>query len=251
MFQQERDELSETFDKLPAPKPSAYGRPVFGPGGPPGVYGGVSRMSAAPVSMAMYQQRAGPCFAGSSRVLLADGTRVRVDSLKRGARVMTLLGPRAVAVVVRTAIPAGEALLCELGDGLVLTPWHPVMHESKWMFPAGVVTPTTMPCEAIYSFLLPPAVEADRHTVSIGGVWCTTLGHGLVDLAVDDVRAHRYLGCYDSMLRDLSQMEGFHGDGVVGCAGTRRDRDGKICGFVAAQDPAEVDLSADRATVCV
>ncbi|KAF7973236.1 hypothetical protein HWV62_15735 [Athelia sp. TMB] len=257
VFQQERDELSETFDKLPPPQPSVrYSSPSAsfsrssqmrsrGPGG------GSAMHFAPPQSMAMYQSAAGPCFAGSSLVLLENGTHARVDSLTRGARVMTLQGPRAVAVVVRTAIPAGETPLCELGDGLVLTPWHPVVHESKWVFPMDVVTPTTMPCEAIYSLLMTPAREADGHTVRIGGVWCTTLGHGLVDLSVDDVRAHGYLGCYQSVLRDLCQMEGFHGNGVVECGGTRRDRDGKICGFVAAQDPAQVNLSTGQTTVCV
>ncbi|KAF7965728.1 hypothetical protein HWV62_42160 [Athelia sp. TMB] len=253
VFQQERDELSETFDSLPPPKPSArYALPPSGSG-----RRGHMRASApsgsvtALRSMSKYQKASGPCFAGSSEVLLDDGTHARVDSLKRGARVVTLCGPRAVAVVVRTAIPAGETPLCELSDGLVLTPWHPVMHESKWAFPVDVVAAKMMPCEAIYSLLMAPAAEADRHTVSIGGVWCTTLGHGLVDPSVADVRVHRYLGCYQSLLRDLCRMDGFHEDGVVECAGTLRDRDGKICGFTAAQDTAAVTLSTEQATICV
>jgi hypothetical protein len=257
VFQQERNELAEKFDTLPPPTPSVRRSLV----GRPGISytNSISSMKARSgsggggvKSMAMYQSKAGPCFAAHARVQLADGTRVRVDTLKRGAKVMTLRGPCEVAVVVRTAIPAGEAALCELGDGLVLTPWHPIVHESKWVFPADVVTPKTMSCDAIYSLLLFPALHPDAHTVSIGGVWCTTLGHGLVDPSSDDVRAHAYLGCYNHILRDLAEMEGFEGDGVVACSGTERDQDGRICGFLSAQGPEQTrGLEVEKATVCV
>ncbi|KAJ7755490.1 hint-domain-containing protein [Mycena metata] len=247
VFQQERDELSEKFDVLPPPTPSV--RQSYGGQSHGGRLGG--RPAVNITSMAMYQSAAGPCFAAYARVQLADGTHVRVDSLKRGAKVMTLRGPCEVAAVVRTAIPAGEAMLCELGDGLVLTPWHPIVHESKWVFPAGVATPKMMACDAIYSLLLFPALHPDAHTVSIGGIWCTTLGHGLVDPS-SDVRTHAYLGCYNRVSRDLVDMKGFEGDGVVECSGTKRDKDGKICGFVGAQDPGQnMGLEVERAAVCV
>ncbi|KAF7983162.1 hypothetical protein HWV62_23388 [Athelia sp. TMB] len=260
VFQQERDELSETFDTLPPPKPSTLhqNQPHRGvihnmPGR------GMARMmsssvtpaSRAPPSMAMYQQADGPCFTGPSKVLLADGTHARVDSLKRYSELMTLLGPREVAVVVRTAIEHGEMLLCKLGDELVLTPWHPVTQQSKWVFPTDVVVPTLQSCEAIYSLLLFPAAGAEGHTVNIGGVWCTTLGHGLVDPSIDDVRTHSYLGSYSSILRDLSRMNGFHENGVVECAGTRRDENGRISGFLAADGPEQTAaLFRHQAVVC-
>jgi len=134
----------------------------------------------------------------------------------------------------------------------VLTPWHPIVHESNWVFPADVAAPKTMDCDAIYSLLLLPALHPDAHTVSIGGVWCTTLGHGLVDPSSNDVRAHAYLGCYNSILRDLVQMKGFEHDGVVVCSGTERDRDGRICGFLSARGPEQTRrLEVEKATVCV
>jgi len=165
---------------------------------------------------------------------------------------MTLFGARTVAVVVRTAIMGGKMFLCELGDGLVLTPWHPVIQDSKWVFPADVVMPTPQACEAIYSLLLFPAAEVDGHTVSIGGIWCTTLGHGLVDPSAGDVRTHPYLGSYSNVLRDLCQMNGFHEDGVVDCAGTRRDENGRMVGFLGAESSKQpAPLSAHQAAVCI
>ncbi|KZP04940.1 hypothetical protein FIBSPDRAFT_806235 [Athelia psychrophila] len=251
VFQQERNELAEKFDTLPPPTPSARKPHALGGLSFGSKVSSVSR-SGGVSSMSMYQSQAGPCFAAYARVQLADGTRVRVDALKRGAKVMTLRGPCEVAVVVRTAIPAGEALLCELGDGLVLTPWHPIVHESKWVFPSDVVAPKTMSCDAIYSLLLFPGLHPDAHTVSIGGVWCTTLGHGLVDPSSTDVRAHAYLGCYNHILRDLAAMEGFEGDGVVACVGTERNKDGKICGFLSAEGLEQTrGLEVEMATVCV
>ena len=76
----------------------------------------------------------------------------------------------------------------------------------------------------------------DAHTISVAGVWCVTLGHGITSSVpgYKDVRAHAFLGDYYKVLRNLSSLNGFlRADGVVHCAGTRRGgADGQICGFV-------------------
>lgn len=236
VFLEERDGLDAAFDALPPPKPSL--RPGSRhtsnmPGGRP---------SAPLASMARYRKVAGPCFSGSSLVTLGSGDRVRVQELTRGMKVMTLRGSREVAVVVKTAIPSGEVELCKIGvDGLEVTPWHPILYLGEWVFPASLVEPQPQACAAIYSLLLLPSAEddADAHTVLIGGVWAVTLGHGITSTShstTKDVRVHEYLGSHEQILVDLSKMPGFEGDGVVTSTGTRRDKGGRICGFLTERE---------------
>jgi hypothetical protein len=177
---------------------------------------------------------------------------VKVEELKRGMEVQTLRGTNKVAAVVRTAIPYGEALLCRI-DGLKVTPWHPIVSplQNTWVFPADIALPEMMACDAVYSVLLLPTEERsnpDAHSVSINGVWCVTLGHGLTSGGSEDVRSHGFLGNYEMVLKDLSGMGGFYDeDGVVRCVGTRRDPvDGRICGFVG-----EPRVQTDWGTNCI
>jgi hypothetical protein len=173
-------------------------------------------------------------------VKVFGGMQVRVEQLKRGMKVMTLKGPREVAAIVRTSNSSGEEPLCRIGDGLEITPWHPIRAQGQgqdvWVFPIDKVAPQTRACDAVYSILLMPDGEkdADAHSIFIGGVWCVTLGHGLTSSASGDIRAHSFLGDYEKVLQKISYLRGFYDpDGVVNSSGTKRSVvDGKICGFV-------------------
>jgi Hint-domain/VWA / Hh protein intein-like len=263
LFLAERDKLDAAFDALPPPRPSI---PVYHNTAPYGGYAGASNhvkakggfgglfssmlgsggSSAAPklVSMKGYNSSAGPCFAGECLVKVPGvGAKVRIEQLTRGMEIESMVGPRTVAAVVRTAVPSGETLLCRIGD-LKVTPWHPVAmeEEGKWVFPADVAVPEAMACNAIYSILLQPDAETpNAHTISVADVWCVTLGHGITSSASQDGRAHAFLGDYNKVLRDLSALEGFYGaDGVVYCSGTRRSGvDRRICGFVGEGEVME------------
>jgi Hint-domain/VWA / Hh protein intein-like/von Willebrand factor type A domain len=238
VFIEERDHLDAAFYALPPPTPSipfsysgpgrsqAYGRP------PP-------QLS----SMAAYHSLVGPCFSAHCLLTGIGGTQVRVEQLKRGMEVMTLKGLRKVAAVVRTTSPSGEEHLCRIGDGLEITPWHPIraqgQFQDKWVFPADIVAAQTRTCDAVYSILLmsSDANDADAHSVSIGGVWCVTLGHGLLTSKNGDVRAHPFLGSYEKVLKEITKLDGFYdADGVVESFGTKRTVDGKICGFIGEME---------------
>jgi hypothetical protein len=226
VFAYERKKLDDAFMALPPPKPSVKR------------YDG---STAAPLkSMSRYYSSAGPCFAGDCLVTLPDGGHIRVDQLTRGMDILTLSGTGRVAAVVRSPIPSAYALLCRIGN-LKVTPWHPIVspsHKTEWVFPADIANPECMACDAVYSVLLLPPVSPvaghDAHSISISGVWCVTLGHGLTLSDSGDVRAHAFLGDYEKVVRSLSSLEGFNEvDGVVECTGTRRDaRDRTINGFV-------------------
>ena len=63
----------------------------------------------------------------------------------------------------------------------------------------------TLACPAVYSFLLD-----SHHTLTINGIECAGLAHGLTD---NDVIAHPYFGT-SAVLRDLSHTSGFS-EGLV------------------------------------
>lgn len=233
VFAEERKKLDDAFMALPPPEPSiqrSYGS-----------YGGNRKTLK---SMSAYYSSSGPCFSGDCTVSLSGGGTVCVEELRRGMEIQTLKGARKVAVVVRTAIPSGEALLCRIGD-LKVTPWHPILSAEAWAFPADIAKPELVPCEAVYSLLLLPVAEQDAldaHSVCVSGVWCVTLGHGLTSVGAKDVRAHAFLGDYEKVLRSLSRLDGFgDDDGVVRCGGTSRDPvDGTICGFSGEESMEQV-----------
>lgn len=95
-----------------------------------------------------------------------------------------------VECVVKTLSAKGEALLCELPSSpsasLLITPYHPVRIAGEWKFPCDVAPAQRRACAAVYSFLL-----REEHVMTVGGVECVTLAHGLED---NDVVRHAYFG---------------------------------------------------------
>jgi hypothetical protein len=154
-----------------------------------------------------------------------------------------LNGTGVVDAIVRTVVLGGLLEMCRVGT-LKVTPWHPIVapESGKWVFPADVVKPEVMACEAIYSVLLMPANGggADGHSLMVGGVWCVTLGHGLtkaIGQHSDDVRVHEFLGDHLAVTTNLAGLKGYHGRlGVVNCVGLERDGEGLICGFIGDRD---------------
>jgi len=276
LFKNVRDEMDTAFDTLPPPTPTLR------PPSPPYVdrrvrpYGHVaprargrslgasSSASYTPVkSMVSWNKSSAPCFAGHCRVALASNIAAKgkfslptitVEELKRGMQVLTRLGPRRVVSIIRTAIPNSYMQMCQLGD-LVITPYHPVHLDGKWSFPADLFEPQETACEAVYSLLLEPDDQPDAHAVTIEGVTCITLGHGLVVPTGDgfqDVRVHAFLGDYEKVLQAIAGFPGFDGvDGIVHTRGVvRSSESGLITGLakplsgIASLGPSEVGSGA-------
>lgn len=238
IFIEEREKLDTAFDGLPPPKPSIPARN--------------NAPRAQLNSMSAYYSSAGPCFSGRCNVAIPGGGTVTVDQLKRGMEIQTLTGSSTVAAVVRTSIPSGSTQFSII-DGLEVTPWHPILFSGKWVFPADIEPPQVVACDAVYSILLIKGQddEPTAHSISVGGTWCVTLGHGLT--TGDDVRAHSFLGNYERVLESISMLPGFHNeDGIAKCAGTARSvADGNICGF-AGESAALVDVKREPVMVaCV
>lgn len=220
LFIECRDRLDEAFDNLPPPQPSLAPVHRF--------HGGGSSSSFQPMkSMKQFRNVAGPCFAASSPVELASGRVVEIKRLRRGMKVRTPAGMRKVAAVLKT--PVFEAKLCRMGNVLV-TPWHPMTRDGKtWQFPDKMAKKTVRYTGAIYSIMLQKDANPDAHALRLDSMWGVTLGHGIT--SGSDVRAHGFLGNYESVGKSLASL-GVDRRGVAVGSGTVRDyRTGLICGF--------------------
>ncbi|RBR23205.1 uncharacterized protein FIESC28_03947 [Fusarium coffeatum] len=167
-----RNSLDQIFDDLPVPEPSIDIRS----------HSGISPVVAkarakVPVSMSVYRNSAGVCFAASTEVTLASGRIVQMRKLRRGMKVRTPRGSRRVAMVLKT--PVEQEVLCRVGSILV-TPWHPISSDSKrWDFPANEATAIVMYTGCIYSILLERDATVAAHAIRVGDMWGVTLGHGV------------------------------------------------------------------------
>jgi Mg-chelatase subunit ChlD len=227
-----RDELDAAFDNLPAPKPTRPPGTRGGWMGTPGPAGAGAGSYVAP-RMNRWNRASNPCFAGTCFVEMGGGKAVRLDAVRRGMRLWTLAGPRAVAEIVKTEVQ--EAEMCVLGDCLV-TPWHPVRDKAGgWMFPCDVAEKKTRYNGAIYSIMLQRDADELAHTVKVDGVVAVTLGHGVLAKSKKDARAHDFFGSYDEVQKSLERLP-MDSNGVRFSSGVTKGFDGLANGFASAGD---------------
>ena len=220
MFQLLRDRADELFLNMPPPVPAPV---VVPPPQPAAIVRGGAGVAAAPgasrvvppardnISMQSYYSRNNVCVAGHCRVLLADGRRVRADAIQRGDRVISRRATTAVEsltqgpgtansmvatvrCVVRSSVSdradAKGVPMVAIGDGLLITPWHPVRQSSTspWVFPADVgdlAWHTDL--DAVFSFVLDAGCS-----MIVDGIECAVLGHGVK--SEGPVLAHAFFG---------------------------------------------------------
>ena len=188
LFRKYVDIIEESFMKLPPPVPSRN-------------MSVNNTATRAPINMGnMYNNSNAPCFSGKSRVLMANNSYKLVEQLTKNDVVYTPNGNATIECVVKTHIPNNIAIdLVELGDGLEITPYHPVRLD-EWRFPKDIGPIKTKKCPAVYSFVL-----NKHHIMKINGIECCTLAHNFLD---NDVIKHPYLGT-SLVLEDLKQMIGW------------------------------------------
>ena len=90
------------------------------------------------------------------------------------------------------------------GGRCMITAWHPVEHDGKWVFPADLEACVDVACAAVYSLLLDPAAHG---VVEVGGIPCVTLGHQFTDNAVV-AHDHNGSNIYE-VVEDLQSMPEF------------------------------------------
>jgi len=215
-FQQTRDDLDDLFNNMPAPKPThrermeercrTAGRPT------------PMRTS----TMRSYNTYGGPCFPGDCQVHMQDGTKKQVRDIVQGDLVYTPKGAAKVRCVVKTICKDSMCDLVRLGR-LIVTPWHPI-RRNRWVFPIQLAKSETLPCEAVYSFLL----EENAVSMVIEGEECITLAHGIQD---DIVAKHAFYGTH-AVVSELKTLSGYP-EGLVEITGVKRDATTQLaCGFL-------------------
>lgn len=233
LFNQCRAALDAAFDNLPPPKPSRPEKlvPVYDSHGQ--VTGSRSQAHSK-VPMSRYNSSRAPCFEGNCRLTMADGSAIPIKTVAAGMSVWTPMGARRVVAVVKTRVHYQDGgRLCRVGK-LLVTPWHPLLHGDRWVFPKDVADDTEAFQGDVYSVLLTPSRHAAAHAVEIGGQVCVTLGHGVVGRK-GDIRSHPFFGNYRRVLMGLSPLRRDN-KGHLKCGGLRRAVvTGLASGFMAAK----------------
>lgn len=219
LFQQCRDNLDKAFDNLPPPVPSQRSR------GRANLLGGINMQ---PVDMRRYHRRDNPCFASHCLVTLHNGSQISVQELRSGMNVKTQAGESVIRAVVTTRVL--DIQMCVI-DNLVVTPWHPLLVQGRWQFPAYLAWEARRYRGEIISVLLGKSDDPQMHNIEVSGRWAVTLGHGVINIK-GDVRSHEFFGNYNEVARSLDLLAS-EPDGSLRSRGIKRSLStGLACGFI-------------------
>ncbi|KAL4497817.1 hypothetical protein ABPG72_000572 [Tetrahymena utriculariae] len=187
LFSRQRDQIEKIVMSIDPPKPS---------------YKSASNVQ---INSALFTQHYydpnNPCFEGNSQVKMANGTIKKVKEIKKGDEIYCPNTGKAekVKCVIETEIKENLIQLVRLGKGLLITPYHPVRIQGKWLFPTDIAPSKIAQCSAVYSFLL-----ESGHSMMINGIECVTFAHGFQEEKVK----HEYFGT-NKVSRDLMWMKGY------------------------------------------
>jgi hypothetical protein len=147
--------------------------------------------------MVSWHNQSGGCFNGECKILMADGSRKAIKDTKAGESVMTPVGAKTIVAVVVCGSHLSSQPMVQLGS-LSITPWHPILIEGIWTFPASIVPYTSRPIRTVYNFVLDGG-----HIVDVEGYKCCTLGHGFKGPVIE----HDFFG--DKVIQTLKQTRGW------------------------------------------
>jgi hypothetical protein len=100
-----------------------------------------------------------------------------------------------------------------LNDGLQITPWHPVLHNGSWKFPAHIGDSHLIRCPIVYNLVLD-----SLHIVTVNGVDAICLGHNYEE----GILKHEYFGS-QRVVNDLKMFPGWEsGEVEIRNAGVQR-----------------------------
>ena len=193
LFHEIQEIGEDIFANLPAPTPT---------GRNPRSVSSNNTFASAPVQMSQaFYNQGGGCWAANSMVRMADNTFMPIEQIRGGMKVWTINNGIAIveyAIVINTDI--GKQVMCKL-DNLIITPWHPVLINGVWQYPADITTIEEYSMSTVYNLIL-----TKDHVIEIGGILSCTLGHMLKGNVIE----HDYFGNKELILRDIQNQPGFH-----------------------------------------
>jgi len=208
LFSKLKETGNAVFIGIEPPKKQVYQSPYanFGNGGMGGGHNqnrkkkGLKKQ-ASKVDMNKYYNYHGGCFHGDINVAMHNGTKL-VKDLKKGDIVM---GGAKIECVVKHECVDNKARLCQY-NGLVITPYHPIKVDNKWVFPIDVDQggQREFVDQFVYNFVLDSG-----HILKVNGVECCTLAHNFKGPVIE----HQYLGT-TRIVDDLKKVIGWK-EGMV------------------------------------
>jgi Mg-chelatase subunit ChlD len=197
LFKELRDEFAESFNTLPAPKPSSS------------LYASSSSFVSPQISMRSFNNAHGGCVHGDSLISTANGTSLRASEIVPGAILETSDGNAVVKFVTKFKCSNAQIEMIRLEESnLCITPYHPVFSnkQSKWEFPINCdrVTVQTVQTKHVYNFVLQHCCDASNYASHYiaNGVKVIALGHNIRD---DKVASHDYFGT-SKIIKDLQRL---------------------------------------------
>ena len=85
-------------------------------------------------------------------------------------------------------------------DRLLITKWHPIIIDNKWIFPVECMHAYLEKINMVYNFVLD-----NNHIITINNIECCTPGHNFTD---NCVISHPYYRT-DKIINDLSMIDGW------------------------------------------
>ena len=214
LFSKYRDTIENIFITSPPPTPSLQRHNSTRVSGGPVI-------TATPVvNMSRYMNASGGCFSGGTLIHTQSGLK-RASTLNKNDVIKYDNKTIYITHVLKFKV-AKNYQVVNMGDGLKLSPYHPIIIGGEWKFPIQARAPEDLNEDYVYNFVL-----NDGHILEAGyDVYeCITLAHNIQG---NDVLAHEYLGT-SRILKDLDSLPMESGKYII--KKIIRDADtGEICG---------------------
>lgn len=181
-IQQTIKNMETIFMDMPPPKASRQNR-------------GTVQMQSSQV---LYNQGGG-CFHPDCLVTTASGTTFPVSKIKKGDLLRTPNGTARVICVTQIIQPPDKISMCNLGNNTLITPYHPIIHGGRWIFPKDYYPIQDGEIDRVYNFVL------DRHhQIYINDIQTVTFGHNLTGNVIE----HPFFGT-NKIIKDLKKFSGY------------------------------------------
>jgi len=169
------------------------------------------------------------CFSGKASVKSRDGATILVEALRKGDAIKTSNGYQRIRAITKSFAPKNA--LVDV-DGLVITKYHPIIHNGEWVFPINHPNAKEENIDScyVYSILFE---ERGISGVTVNNILCATLGHGFTDKDKYPIIGHKFFGDYDAIVESLETLGLVASlDGVIGIGIRRDEENDDVVGFI-------------------
>ena len=190
LFKDMKDKIDDIYTNMPPPKPS-------------NVFNEKTGITTATVSTAqftrMFNNMSGGCFHPTTNVLMVGNKYKPINDVVKGDQVLDIKG-NIIDVICLVKINCNDKCTMVRIDDLIITPYHPIKLDDKWVFPKDLNIPLEFECDYVYNLVL-----RNNHTIVVNNYIACTLAHNIID---NDVIKHEYFGT-DAILNDLKKIKGY------------------------------------------